>query len=447
MPFIPHTEDEKQHMLQMMGIAHADNLFDEIPSDLKIAGLDLPTGMNEQAMLKWLAQQAEQDRHRLSFLGAGAYQHHIPAAVWDLASRGELLTSYTPYQAEASQGGLQIIYEYQSMICQLTAMEVANASVYDGATALTEAIAMAVRSNTKVRSKKILCLGALHPHYLDAVRSLVKLQGITIDHQPHHADTGQIVISDEQDYVAVVVQQPNFFGLLEDIDTITNWAHSIDALLIATVNPTSLALLKPPGQWGKTGADIAVGEGQPLGIPVAGGGPYFGFMCTHKKLVRQMPGRIVGHTIDLNGKPGFTLTLQTREQHIRRKKATSNICTNQGLLVTAATIYMSLLGPVGLRQVALSCHNNTTQLLNRLCRIPGISRQFDAPFFHEGVVNLQQDTADVVAQLAKQGILAGLRLAKYYPDLPNSLLLCATETKTPEDIEQFAVTLEQALAC
>ena len=447
MPFIPHTEDEKQHMLQVMGVAHTDNLFDEIPSDLKIAGLELPAGMSEQTMLKWLAQQAEKDRHRLSFLGAGAYQHHIPAAVWDLASRGELLTSYTPYQAEASQGGLQIIYEYQSMICQLTAMEVANASVYDGSTALAEAILMAVRSNTKIRSKNIVCLGAVHPHYLDTARSLVKLQGIVIDHQPHHASTGKIVIPDGQDYVAVVVQQPNFFGLLEDVDTITDWAHSMGALLIATVNPTSLALLKPPGKWGKTGADITVGEGQPLGIPLAGGGPYFCFMCTHKKLVRQMPGRIVGRTVDLNGKPGFTLTLQTREQHIRRKKATSNICTNQGLLVTAATIYMSLLGPAGLRQVALSCHNNTAQLLDRLCRIPGISRKFDAPFFHEGVISVEQGTADVTARLAKQDILAGLSLAKYYSDLPNSLLLCATETKTPEDTEQFAVALEQALAC
>lgn len=442
MPFIPHTPDEKRQMLDIIGTKNTEALFDEIPSALKLKTFNLDAGLSEQTMLRRMQARANQDTYELSFLGAGAYEHHIPAVVWDLASRGELMTAYTPYQAEASQGTLQTIYEYQSMVCQLTGMEVSNASVYDGASALAEGILMAIRANRSSQSRRVLCLGALHPHYLEAVRTLVELQGIVVEHCPPDPATGKVnPPKRKQDYAAWVVQQPNFFGILEEVDDITELAHEWGAFMIALVNPTATALLKPPGEWGKRGADIVVGEGQPLGIPLAGGGPYLGFMCTRKSLVRQLPGRIVGQTLDLEGKPGFTLTLQTREQHIRRARATSNICTNQGLLMVAATLYMSLLGPEGLRRVALRCHQRMRMLNDRLCAIAGVTAPFDSAFFHERVINLPTSPEPVVRQLAQEGILAGLPLQNYYPSLPNALLLCATETKESEDIERFAQKL------
>lgn len=435
-------------MLDALGIKDTAALFDEIPTDLKAPDLNVPTGLSEGAMLRHLSLKAKKDGYRLSFLGAGAYEHHIPAAVWDLASRGELMTAYTPYQAEASQGMLQIIYECQSMMCQLTNMEVANASVYDGASSLAEAILMAVRANRSSQTKRVLCLGAIHPHYLDVARTLTKLQGIEIECLDFDPDTGQLTLPEQQEnYAALVIQQPNFFGVVEETDVITDLAHAANALVIAVVNPTALALIRPPGDWGEKGADIVVGEGQPLGIPLAGGGPYFGFMCTRKALVRQLPGRIAGRTLDLKGNSGFTLTLQTREQHIRRGRATSNICTNQGLLMVAATLYMSLLGAEGLRQSALACHKNMRQLRDLLCHIPGVTQRFHAPFFHECVFNLGTSSTALVRQLAQEGFLAGLALEPYYPKMADSLLLCATETKETEDLEQFAQAMEKAKTC
>ncbi len=434
-------------MLSALGIGSSDSLFDEIPQTLRAKNLNLPAGLNEQAMLHYFRQRVRKDGYDLSFLGAGAYEHHIPAAVWELAGRGELMTAYTPYQAEASQGSLQIIYEYQSMMCQLTGMEVANASVYDGASALAEAILMAVRINERHTNKKVLCLGAVHPHYLETARTLTQAQDIVIEHQGWQADSGRAELPQKGEYAAVVVQQPNFFGVLESVNSIADWAHRQKALLVALVNPTSLALLRPPGEWGEKGADIVVGEGQPLGIPLSGGGPYLGFMCTRKSMVRQLPGRIVGRTVDRENNSGFTLVLQTREQHIRRSKATSNICTNQGLLAAAAAIYLSLLGPEGLKKTALACHQNTRWLRDRLSTIPSVKPRFSSAFFHECVLEFDRDAEGIHRAVSDQGILAGLPLGGYYPKLKNSLLLCATETRSTEDMERLAKVLEQVISC
>lgn len=433
-------------MLDAIGVASIESLFEEIPSDLKLDRLQLNAGLSEQAMLRQFSEHAARDVHRLCFLGAGAYKHHVPAAILDLIGRGEFMTAYTPYQAEASQGALQIIYEYQSMICQLTGMEVANASVYDGATALAEAMLMAVRQQ---RSRtRILCLGAVHPHYLATAKTIISPQGVEIESVPLSPETGQANLADcADDVAAVVIQQPNFYGVLEQVDAITEMAQASGALVIAVVNPTSLAVLKSPGDWGTQGADIVVGEGQPLGVPTAGGGPYFGFMCTRKSMIRQLPGRIVGRTRDAGGQTGFTLTLQTREQHIRRARATSNICTNQGLLVVAATLYMSLLGAEGLARVARASHRNTLLLKDRLTRIKGVEVVFDSPFFHECLLRLPVSPEPLVCWLAAEGILAGLAVADLTLNLDNGLLVCATEIIEPEDIEVLAERLEEALAC
>ena len=384
------------------------------------------------------------------FLGAGAYEHHIPAAVWAIVTRGEFYSAYTPYQAEASQGTLQLLYEYQSMMASLTGMQVSNASLYDGASALAEACLMAVRAHRKSKSARILVPAAVNPTYLEVARAITEGQNLKFDVLPYDAPSGTLGTSSldaykGQDITAVVVQQPNFFGLLEDVDAITDWAAANNALLIAVVNPLSLALLKPPGEWGTKGADIVVGDGQPFGVPLSSGGPYFGFMTTRMEHVRQMPGRIIGRTVDLDGKPGFTLTLQAREQHIRRSKATSNICTNQGLLVTAATIHMSLLGSAGLEKVAAASQTQTSALVAALTRIKGVKLAFSGPRFHEAVLLLDRKPAEVLEALAQRGIVGGYDLSRHYPELGNALLVCATEIRTDEDIEQYAKALAEVM--
>jgi glycine dehydrogenase subunit 1 len=451
MPFIPHTKEEVQQMLDTIGVDSIDQLFDEIPAALRHDKLDnVPTRMSEMEISRLMHERANQDSTGLCFLGAGAYEHHIPAAVWELTTRGEYYTAYTPYQAEASQGTLQLLYEFQSMMAQLTGMDVSNASLYDGASALAEAVLMAVRANRKSKSKRILMPRTVHPAYRKVVEAIVKNQGITIDELEYDQQGGFIdpdsLSADPADYTALVIPQPNFFGVLEEVDALTDWAHQQGAVVIASVNPTSLALLKPPGEWGKEGADIACGEGQPLGIPLSSGGPYFGFLCCKQSYVRQMPGRLIGKTTDLDGKEGFTLTLQAREQHIRRSKATSNICTNQGLMTTAATIYMSLLGPAGLETVAANSHANTMLLKEKLVSISGVEAMFNRPEFHETVLQLNKPAVDVIEKLAAEGILAGYDLSADYPELGNALLLCATETKTEQDITQFAERFATTLA-
>lgn len=438
MSFIPHTDIDVQSMLDQLKIDSVDALFDEIPKHLRHESLaNLANGINEMSMLRLMGERAKKDESGVCFLGAGCYDHHIPAAVWDIASRGEFLTAYTPYQAEASQGTLQLLYEFQSMLASLTGMDVANASVYDGATALAESILMALRINRKARSRRVLVAESIHPSYLETIKTIVPHQDVQIETLPLNDGAVDLGHLDCEETVAAVVQQPNFYGQLESVDEITKRAHASNALVIGVVNPMTLALLNPPGEWGDTGADIVCGDGQPLGIPMASGGPSFGFLCTRMSSVRQLPGRIAGKTQDKSGNDGYVLTLQAREQHIRRAKATSNICTNQGLLVTAATIYMTLLGSDGLRQVAEHSVNNTHELVARLTRLPGISRRFNGPYFHECVLELGKSAPEIQANMLQQGILAGLPMGGWLKGGEQAMLVCATEKRTSDEIDQY----------
>jgi glycine dehydrogenase subunit 1 len=415
MPFIPHTERDTREMLAAIGVDSTEDLFDEIPAELRI--------------------------------GAGAYEHHIPTAVWDIATRGEYYSAYTPYQAEASQGTLQTIYEYQTMITELTGLDVSNASLYDGASGLAEAALMSVRANRRVKSGLILLAPGVNPVYEHVAEAIAGSQGLTFEWLPVDATTGNVAfdkLPEGRNPVAVVMQQPTFPGTLEDVDRLTDWAHAEGAFAIGIANPITLALLKAPGHWGEQGVDIACGEGQPLGVPLSSGGPYFGYMTCKQKHVRQMPGRIVGRTVDLDGKPGFALTLQAREQHIRRSKATSNICTNQGLMVTAATIYMSLLGTEGISQVGRKSHENTTRLVDGLCAIEGIERLYDGPYFHEVALRFDRPVAPVLEALAEKNILGGFDLTRDAGT--DALLVCATETKTDADIDACIAAFAEAMS-
>jgi glycine dehydrogenase subunit 1 len=451
MPFIPHTDRDTEEMLALIGAPDIDALFDEMPPELRSPGLEgLPEALGEADVSRLVERRASRDPLPLCFLGAGAYEHHIPAAVWEIATRGEFYSAYTPYQAEASQGTLQVIYEYQTMMASLTALDVSNASLYDGATALAEAVLMALRARSRSRSKRVLLPRSLHPHYAQVVRTITASQDVEFVTVPYDPASGRIDMQAldacaGEDVRAIVIAQPNVFGILEDADALADWARSRQTLVIGAANPLSLALLKPPGEWGAEGAAIACGEGQPLGVPLSCGGPYFGFLCCRQELVRQLPGRLVGRTLDVDGSPGFTLTLQAREQHIRRSRATSNICTNQGLMVTAATIYMSLLGPVGLKRTAALCHRRTALLLDALTEIRGVERVFAAPFFHETVVRLPADVERVLGKLAEVGILGGFALRRWFPELGDALLVCATETKTEADIHAYARALREAV--
>lgn len=451
MPYIPHTEKDVAEMLQSIGVNNIDALFDEIPADLIHSELPKTPGRaSEMDVSRILSRHATQDGTPLCFAGAGAYEHHIPAAVWQVATRGEFYSAYTPYQAEASQGSLQLIYEYQTMMTSLTGMEVSNASLYDGSSGLAEAVLMAVRANRKSKSKRILVSRSVNPTYRKTANTIVKNQNIVLEEHDFDAQSGIVDVNtlpaEPGDFAAIVISQPNFFGSLEDVDALTNWAHKHNALVIAIVNPMSLAMLKAPGSWGEKGADIVCGEGQPFGIPLASGGPYFGFMCSKMQFARQLPGRIVGRTVDLDGKEGFTLTLQAREQHIRRSKATSNICTNQGLMVTAATIYLSIMGFEGIRQTALASHQNTQKLIEKLSKIDGVSVVFNSANFHEVALKLNVAADDVIAKLADHNIVGGVSLANDYPELENALLVCATETKTEEDLDLFCEKLAHCLS-
>ena len=451
MPFIPHNDTDIRAMLDAIGAADIAQLFDEIPESLRIDDLPgVPEALSEMEVQRLMRARAAADGNPLCFIGAGAYDHHIPAAVWEITTRGEFYSAYTPYQAEASQGTLQLIYEYQTMMSSLTGLEVSNASLYDGATALAEAALMAVRANRKSKSAKILLAGAVNPTYVRVAEAIAGNQGLTFEPLGLDAATGLTDLNaldreEDEDITAVVIQQPNFLGRLEDVAELTDWAHARGALVIAVVNPITLALLQPPGLWGEQGADIACGEGQPLGVPLSSGGPYFGLLTCRKSHVRQMPGRIVGRTVDLEGRTGYTLTLQAREQHIRRTKATSNICTNQGLMVTAATIYMSLLGAAGLERVAASCVANTRALVERLSRLDGVEAAWEQPGFNEAVLRLDRPVAPLLQALADRGVLGGYDLSADFPEFGHGLLVCATETRTAEDIETYATALAESM--
>jgi glycine dehydrogenase subunit 1 len=451
MPFIPHTETDVREMLAAIGVPDIEDLFDEIPAGLRTGVLNgVPQGLNEQEVSRLMQERAETDGRPLCFTGAGAYEHHIPAVVWEITTRGEFYSAYTPYQAEASQGTLQLIYEFQTMMAGLTGMDVSNASLYDGASGLAEAVLMAVRANRKSKSRRILVPTTVHPAYRRTTHTIVKNQAIELVDVPYsstggHTQPDSLRQFEGEDITALVVQQPNFFGILEEVDALTDWAHRQGALVIAVANPVSLALLNPPGSWGAAGADIACGEGQPLGVPLSSGGPYFGYLCCKQALVRQMPGRIVGRTIDRDGRVGYTLTLQAREQHIRRSKATSNICTNQGLLVTAATIYMALLGAEGLRRVAQACHANTRKLVAALTASDCVEPVFDRPYFHEAALRFTLPLENVLRPLHAHNLLPGYPLSGEYPELGEALLVCATETRTDEDIEMYATHLNRLI--
>ncbi|NWG39586.1 MAG: aminomethyl-transferring glycine dehydrogenase subunit GcvPA [Hydrogenophilaceae bacterium] len=451
MPFIPHSDRDIREMLAVIGAPDIDALFDEIPAELKAGKLtQVPPGISEMEISRLMMERAEADGRYLNFLGAGAYEHHIPAAVWQIATRGEFYSAYTPYQAEASQGTLQLIYEYQTMMTRLTGLGVSNASLYDGGSALGEAVLMAIRAS-KSSARRVLMPKTVHPLYRAACRTVVGNQNIELVEVDYDPASGQTKLpTDAAECAALVIPQPNFFGVLEDVDAMTDWAHQNGLMAIALVNPMTLAVLKAPGQWGRhdnpnRGADIAVGDGQPLGAPLSSGGPYYGFMCCKQEFVRQMPGRIVGRTVDLNGKPGFALTLQAREQHIRRSKATSNICTNQGLVVTASTLYMSLLGPEGLARVARASHANTVKLVSKLVAA-GAENVFTGAYFHEAVIRTSVPNARLLHSLVGQGIVGGYDLSKDYPELGNAILVCATETKTEADLDRYATQMQRIVS-
>ncbi|PCJ49350.1 MAG: aminomethyl-transferring glycine dehydrogenase [Gammaproteobacteria bacterium] len=443
MPFIPHSEADIKQMLDTIGVNSIDDLFDEIPVELRAKGLDkVPESISEMDLGKMMQKRAKLDAGNLCFIGAGAYEHHIPAAVWDITMRGEFLTAYTPYQAEASQGTLQLVYEFQSNIANLTGLYAANASLYDGASGVAEAVLMAVRGNRKAKTRRVLIAGSVNPRYREVVESIVKSQNIEIITIPFNEQTGVIDIAtlsqyEDDTYAALIIQQPDFFGNLEQVDELTNWAHAHNSLLIAVLNPLALSVLTAPADWGEKGADIAVGDGQPLGVPLASGGPYYGFMACTKALIRQMPGRIIGKTVDLDGKVGYTLTLQAREQHIRRAKATSNICTNQGLAVTASTIHMALLGAEGLERVAAASMHNTEKLVQKLTAIEGVDLLYSGPRFHEAVLSFDRSVDQVLEQLADKNILGGFNLTKDYPELGQCLLICATELRDDDDLDIY----------
>ena len=452
-------------MLESISVDSIDDLFDEIPGHLRAAVMEaIPPGMTEMEISRLMRQRADKNTKALCFLGAGAYQHHIPAAVWEITTRGEFYSAYTPYQAEASQGTLQLTYEYQSMMTALTAMDVSNASMYDGASSLAEAILMAVRANRKSKSRKVLIPTTVNPVYRQTAHTIVKGQQIELVEVPYDKKMGTVSLEqikqaqDQEggDITALVLQQPNFFGCLEAVDEITDWAQKNNILLIAVVNPLTMAVLKPPGEWGSSdekskGADIACGDGQPLGAPMSAGGPYYGLLCCKQSLVRQMPGRIVGRTVDLDGKEGFVLTLQAREQHIRRSKATSNICTNQGLVVTASTIHMAIMGANGLENTAAACFANNNALVDKLTAVDGVKKVFAGTHFHETVLQLDALAAgvcvsEILMALMDKGILGGYDLSLDYPELGKAILVCTTEMRSEEDIDAYAKAIQEVLS-
>ncbi len=444
MSYVPHTDPDRQAMLDAIGVKSVAELFHDVPAKVRFPELDLPDPLSEPETMQEMQELAQSNAHaeeHLCFLGAGAYHHFIPSVVNHMLLRGEFLTAYTPYQPEVSQGTLQTIYEFQSMICALTGMEVANASHYDGATSLAEAIIMAV-NHFRLKRNKVVLSPAVHPHYRGVVRTYTQGMEINIagDDQPDLGISDLLPMLDGETAL-FVVQYPDFFGNIENLKYVADAVHSAGALLCVVTNPVALGLLTPPGAFG---ADIVVGEGQSLGIPLSFGGPYLGFFATKKDYVRKMAGRLVGETFDANGQKGYVLTLATREQHIRREKATSNICTNQGLMATAATVYMSVLGKNGLRKVAETCYHRAHYAADRIADIPGYTVLRDKPFFHEFVVQCEQPIADLNAELFNEfGIIGGYELGNDYAHLDQHMLLCFTEMNDPESIDELVSALEQ----
>jgi len=444
MRFTPHTPSDRELMLERIGVRSVEELFSAMPADLKLKKpLDLPPALSEPealAALAGLARANSGTSKLVCFAGAGAYDHYIPAVIDTIISRSEFYTAYTPYQAEVSQGTLQSIYEFQSLVCRLFEMEVANASMYDCATALAETAHMA---RDVTRRNELLVSSGVNPVWTEVVRTYSHGLNIPIRLLPLTTgctDHSELEQNLDNDTAAVLIQHPNFFGSVEPVRKLAGLCHAKGALLVVAVDPVSLGVLAPPGAYD---ADVAVAEGQALGIPLSFGGPYLGMMAAKKKLVRNMPGRIVARTADVDGKTGYVLALQTREQHIRRERATSNICTNQALCALAAGTYLSLMGRTGLAEVARQCLAKSHYLATRIGEVPGFSVEPCTEFFKEFVVKTPVPAADVVAAAAEAGILAGVDLARFNPDWRNRLLVAVTERRTRREMDAYVALLQK----
>ncbi len=445
MPYISNTKSDQEEMLKLNGVRSIDELID-IPSELRLKRpLNIPDSVSESELRKEMLRLSETNGdldHYISFLGAGAYDHYIPAVVPQMISRSEFYTSYTPYQAEASQGTLQAIYEYQTMICRITGMDVANASMYDGASALAEAALMAARITKR---NKVIISRSINPNYRAVVKTYLSGLEIPVVEIPVHNGAADLeILKKEMDggSACFMIQHPNFFGCLEEVTDIAEIVHRIGALLVVMVDPISLGILKPPGEMG---ADIVLGEGQGMGIPVAFGGPYLGIFATKREFLRQMPGRIVGATIDDKGRRGFCLTLQAREQHIKRERATSNICTNENLAALAALVYLAVMGKNGLSEVGKLCISNTAYARSMISGIRGFSPLFDRPFFKEIAVRTPSSPSRLLNKLLDRKIIGGLDLSGLYPELGNVMLISVTEKRTREDIDCLVSAIKEAI--
>ncbi|MBI4313942.1 MAG: aminomethyl-transferring glycine dehydrogenase subunit GcvPA [Candidatus Omnitrophica bacterium] len=446
MEYIPNTAEDRRQILRTIGVDSLEALLQKIPKRLPKARLSVPAGLSEPELTRHLEALAGKNRTtatHLSFLGAGVYEHFIPSVVRYFFSRGEFLTAYTPYQAEASQGALQAMYEFQTLICDLTGMDVANASLYDGSTSMSEAALLALRETQR---SKLVVSSTVHPEYVQVLRTYLKRTESNIIELPIAG--GVTSVSEARRAIdsttaAVIVQMPNFYGCLEPVAELAGLAHAQGALFIVVVHPVSLGVLKAPGEYG---ADIVVGEGQPLGLPPMYGGPYLGLFACREKLLRKIPGRIVGMTQDSRGRRGFTLTLQTREQHIRRSKATSNICTNEGMCALVAWVYLSALGKEGFQQLALQNVAKSHYAFEKLTQIPGIAPLFQAPFFNEFALKLPCDAAALNERLFARGFLGGVDLGRFSAQGKQQWLVCVTETKAKAEIDAFTAAVRESLS-
>ena len=446
MRYIPNSPDERAEMLREIGVATTDNLFDSIPEELRLRDhLNVPAAMSELELLKQFEEMGARNQaaQRTSFLGGGAYSHYIPTIVDHLISRSEFFTAYTPYQPEISQGTLQAIFEFQTLVCQLTGMDIANASMYDGSTAMAEAVLMAERVT---RRTKVIVSSAVHPQYLEVAHTYVQHAGIELQQALYCTETGTTLPESlnaiDAQTAAVVVQSPNFFGCVEDLQALGEKAHAHGALLIVAVTEAmSFGLLRSPGACG---ADIVVAEGQSFGVPMSFGGPYVGLFATRDKYARQIPGRLVGEAFDKKGRRGFVLTLATREQHIRREKATSNICTNEGLIALAATIYLETMGRRGVQEAAQQSAQKAHYAAREISRLEGFSLPFSGPFFNEFVVRAPVAASPLLDRLAREkAIDGGIALSRFDSDRPNDFLVCVTETNTRSEIDALVEGLKQ----
>jgi glycine dehydrogenase subunit 1 len=445
--YISLSDKDRKEMMAKIGISSLSELFGSIPKDIMLKReLNVPSPMTELELIQLFERITQKNKYQdfLSFLGAGAYRHVIPFVVDYLSSRGEFMSPYTPYQPEVSQGTLQVIFEFQTLICQLTGMDIANASLYDGACAAAEAVLMVHRLKGR---PKVLLAKTLHPHYRRVIQTYVKNLGVEIE-EIKYSETGEVDLKDlrgklDDKASAFVAQSPNFMGIIENIKKISELAHSVQALSIAVIpEPVSLGILEAPGELG---ADIAVGEGQSFGLPLSFGGPYLGFMACRQEFIRQFPGRIAGQTKDADGKRGFVLTLSTREQHIRRERATSNICTNQAWCALRATIFLETLGRQGLKELAWQNMQKANYALQELSQIKGVKRKFKGNSFNEFVLEFWGGFEKASRFLGRKGIIGGLNIGDYYPELKKCALVCVTEMHKKDDVDRLAAALKESL--